>query len=381
MTMLLSGCATLPANGPTGAQIRHDVAGPDNVLGYKIVDIGPQTIRETADENGTSGLASLRADGVVDTLGPGDVLSIEVYEVGSGLFTSNRTAIGGDVGDVLNTSASGDTLGGGVTVDRDGAIFVPYVGRIVVTGLTPAEVQDKILAGLRGKSQSPQVIVSLRKNVANTVVVMGAVQKPGRLPLDLARDHLLDAVAEAGGISLNVVSGSSTATGTGPQDMVVRFTRRDRTVEQRLDSIKSGSPDDLLLLPGDRIEVVRQPRTFTVFGALDRIAQMPFESQRLSLAEALARAGGPSDARADPRAIYVFRLTSAPAANGTSAPGAEIYRLNMMRASGYFLAQQFTMQDKDLIYISNAPSNAPTKLVSILNLLFTPVFSVRAAAH
>ena len=390
ISVLLAGCATLPADGPTGADIRRDVRGSDNVMGAKIIDIDAQTISSFGrPDTSFSTLATLQADGRVDTLGPGDVLSIDVYEVGTGLFSGGRTTLGGSEDAATVPSANGSVLGSDITVDRNGAIFVPYVGRIVVAGLTPEQVQDKVIEGLKGKSQSPQVVVSLRKNVANTAVIMGAINRPGRVQLDLSRDRLLDAVAEAGGITANVTTGASTATGTGPQDMVIRFSRAGQTLEQPLDTIRSGSPDDLLLLPGDRIEVIRQPRTFTVFGALDRISQMPFESQRLSLAEALARAGGPSDARADPRAIFVFRIlpddTRVSAGDGASAETphrrAVIYRLNMMRASGFLLAQEFAMHDKDVLYISNAASNRPTKLVQILNLLFTPVFSVAAVAR
>jgi len=376
---VLAGCAALPTTGPTGHQVKRDVAGNDNVYGYKIVDITPGTVSSTSGPDGVT-LSTLAADGRVDVLGPGDVIAIDVFEVGSGLFAGGRANIGGGAEDTGPPSASGKSLGSGLTVDQDGFISVPYVGRLQVAGLTTSEVQNKILAGLKGKSQSPQVIVSLVKNLANTVVVMGAVAKPGRLELTLARDHLLDAIAEAGGLNMFVTSGASTATGTGPQDMIVRFTRGGHTVSQQLDAIQPGSVDDLELLPNDRIDLLRQPRTFIVFGATDKIAQMPFESANLSLAEALARIGGPSDARADPRSIFVFRLEHA-VADPAAPSKAVIYRLNMMKASGYFLSQRFAMRDKDVIYIANASSNLPTKFVQIINQLFSPVFSIRAVTN
>ena len=384
VSVMAAGCSTIPANGPTGANIRQDTRGSDNTIGYRIVDLDPQSVKtDGAPAAATSLLAPLATDSYVDTLGPGDVVSVQVYEVGAGLFDSGRTSLG-EVQDATQPTARGSQLGSGLLVDRDGMISVPYVGRITVAGLTPAQVQDKILAGLKGKSQSPQVVVSLRENVANTVIVMGAVAKPGRMPLTLARDHLLDAIAEAGGIQIIGSSGSSTASGTGAQDVSVRFTRAGRTVVQPLDTIESGTPDDLLLVPGDRIELIRQPRTYTVFGAMDRIAQIPFESRIVSLAEALARAGGPSDSRADPRAIYVFRLAPPPpVAPGAPPPPptAIVYHLDMMKASSYFTAQQFAMHDKDLIYVANAASNRPAKFVQILSQFFSPILTGYAVAR
>ncbi len=386
----MSACATLPRNGPTGSQITHD-ATKANDIGYQIVDIAPANIAALSTVDVPSGaLATLAADGFVDTLGPGDVLSVEIYEVGVSLFGGRANIAGGGAGMTGGgdaPSANGETLGG-ITVDRNGNITIPYVGTIQVTGLTLAQVQQRILAGLRGKSQSPQVIVSLRSNVANTVVVMGAVTAPRRIALTLARERLLDVIADTGGISRAAQSGASTATGTGTQDSIVRFTRYGRTVEQPLDSIVSGSPDDLVLLGGDRIELIRQPRTFTVFGAIDRISQVPFESRTLTLAEALARAGGPNDGRADPRSVFVFRLPAGAASLTPKQPGAVpetvrpiVYRIDMLRAQNYFLAQQFAMRDKDVVYIANASANQPLKLVQALGQLFSPVIAVQNATR
>lgn len=379
----MAGCASLPTTGPTGHQVQRDVRGPDNAYGYQIVDITAETVSSAPALDGGTSLSSLRADRPIDVVGPGDVLSVEIFEVGSGLFSGGRTNLGDSgstAGDMVAPSASGQTVGKGLTVDREGYISVPYVGRLKVAGLSIDAVQDRILAGLRGQSQSPQVIVSIAKNRTNTAVIMGAVTKPGRLELGYPRDRLLDAIAEAGGINMQVTSGASTATGTGPQDMIVRFTRDGHTIEQHLDAIEAGSPDDLILLPDDRIELLRQPRTFLVFGATDKIAQLPFESANLSLAEALARIGGPSDSRADPRSIFVFRQEY-PHGDPAGPHKAVIYRLNMMKASGYFLSQRFAMHDKDVVYIANASSNLPTKFVQIINQLFSPVFSIRAATN
>ena len=395
----VSGCATLPRNGPTGRQITQDVT-KQNDIGFEVVDIAPSNIGALSTmDTPTGALAALSAEGYVDTLGPGDVLSVEIYEVGASLFggrasIASASAAGSSAVGEAAPSASSQTIGdGGVVVDRNGTITVPYVGTIAVTGLTPAEVQRKILAGLRGKSQSPQVIVSLRRNVANTVVVMGAVSAPRRVPLTLARERLLDVIADTGGITRATQSGASTATGTGAQDSIVRFTRRGRTVEQPLDTVLSGSADDLVLLGGDRIELIRQPRTFTVFGAIDRISQIPFESRTLTLAEALARAGGPNDGRADPRSVFVFRLPEgATAPVGPARPGDPavpvamtvkpvIYRIDMLRAQNYFLAQRFVMRDKDVVYIANASANQPLKLVQALGQLFSPVIAVQNATR
>ncbi|MDR6116753.1 MULTISPECIES: polysaccharide biosynthesis/export family protein [unclassified Sphingomonas] len=310
-----------------------------------------------AQSMGASTLASLYQERRVDLIGPGDVLTITIYEVGVSLFGGGvRAAPGG-----FDPSAHGETFPDTV-VDAKGQIDLPYLGPISVAGLTVDQAQRRIAASLRGKSQDPRVLVAVRQNVANTIYVSGAVNKPGRIALTLGREHLLDAIASAGGSA------------NSADDTVIRFVRGDRIIEQRLGTIRSNSADDLVLSPGDRIELIRRPRTYTVFGAVLRISQIPFETGEVSLAEALARSGGPNDAQANPSAIFLFRYNPV---EGTQSAEPIIYRLNMLKPESYFLAQRFAMRDKDVIYIANASANQPAKAFGIINQLFAPFITAR----
>ncbi len=159
----------------------------------------------------------------------------------------------------------------------------------------------------------------------------------------------------------------------------MRFNRGGRTLEERLGRIRAGAADDLVLVPGDRIELIKRPRSFLVLGASTRVSQVSFETGDLSLAEAVARAGGPTDAVADPSAVFLFRYDPK-APNGPDA-APMIYRLNMMQPASYFLSQRFAIRDKDVIYIANAASNRPAKLVAIINQLFSPFVTARAVSR
>ena len=69
-----------------------------------------------------------------------------------------------------------------------------------------------------------------------------------------------------------------------------------------------------------------------------------------------------------------------PVGNETPPPGVNpptIYRINMLRPSSYFLAQNFVMRDKDVLYVANAKANRPAKLIGILNQLITPVVTAK----
>ncbi|MDT8870483.1 polysaccharide biosynthesis/export family protein [Komagataeibacter rhaeticus] len=97
----------------------------------------------------------------------------------------------------LPSSASSSTLPP-VVVDGSGNILVPFAGQIHVTGMTAHQVADAILARLKQKSQSPQVLVRIASDIANSVMVYGGVRMPSRIPLTPNREHILDVIALAG---------------------------------------------------------------------------------------------------------------------------------------------------------------------------------------
>ena len=184
---------------------------------------------------------------------------------------------------------------------------------------------------------------------------MGEVRVPGRKPLSYRRERLLDMVA---------ISGGSTRP---TPDTVVRITRGGNAAETRLDRIQSGGPDDIELQSQDRVELLGRPLTFTAFGAAGKVSEVPFNGDRVSLAEGLARIGGPLDQQADPAGVFVFRAGDRPT----------VYRLNLKDPRSYFVAQRFALRDKDLIFVANAKSNTWQKFIAILNSAASPVANAK----
>jgi polysaccharide export outer membrane protein len=363
-TLLLGGCATLPTSGPTAGEISKAQQQLDR---FDLVDVDESALtRITASPStGRGRLAPLAVDGMVDTIGPGDVLQISIYEVGAPLFGSR----GGGSTELTTGSSSSEALQP-VTVARDGRITIPWANDVIAAGKTTDELAAELRAAYRRNSENPQVMVSIRENVNNTIIVQGDVKKPGRLPLTLARERLLDVIAIAGG-------------STNPSlDSIVKINRVDRAAEEPMSAIEPGSDDDLRLLPQDRISVTYRPRTFTVLGATGKVSEIPFTSPRVSLIEAIGRSGGPSDERADPAAIYVFRYEPAEY-DGSPAQGsrAVAYKLNMRRPESYFLAQRFEMRPRDVIYVANAGANIPTKAIQVLSLFFSPFYTAKVLSQ
>lgn len=367
LAVLLSGCATLPSSGPTGRQVISGAKDPKAELKFDVVDLDGAAFKKLLAVQpagrAVGQLATLAREGRVDRIAPGDALQVNIYEVGMTLFGSSTQSATLGIGaagteNVDNARSQPINI---ITVAGDGTIRLPYIGRLMVAGSTAYDVQRMIEQALQGKSQSPQALVTVVNSPGNSVFILGDVTRTGRIPLTAARERLLDAVATAGGSKISSA------------DTVLRLTRNGESAEMRLGDIRPGSSDDLTLLPGDRIELVNEPRSFSAFGAT-RVAQVGFDSPSVSLAEALARVGGPSDIQADPRAIFLFRYDAAAIAAGEPPV---IYRLNLMNPESYIIAQNFPMRDKDLIYVANSAANPVSKFVSILNQLFAPLLTAR----
>lgn len=360
----LPGCATLPSSGPTAAQIVSRAKDNSNEFRFNIVPLDNHAVdalnqAQSARIAASTTLASLETPPRPTVLGPGDILHVSVYEVGVSLFSKTTASAAG----AFDPSAHGEKFPE-VTIDEMGNISLPYVGPLSVAGYSPSQVEDLINQRLARQSQRPQAMVTVVKNVSNTVIVAGNVNKPGRYDLSFNHERVLDAVALAGGASAS------------SEDTLIRFEREGKIVEQRLDAIRASSPDDLVLEPDDHIELIKRPRSFTVFGATGKVSQVSFDTGGVSLAEALARVQGPSDSAADPTAVFIFRYDDTVSPQTGAKP--VIYRLNLLDPASYFLAQQVAMQDKDVIYIANAAANQPAKLVGIINQLFSPFIAARA---
>lgn len=356
----LGGCAALPSSGPDVNQVVKASQGP--APAFRIVDLSPVAEKALASAP-SARLSDLDALGSgaaqpVDLIQVGDTLQITVFEVGSSLFAGASAASQGAAAMAAAPAANAASLPV-APVSPDGGVTLPYIGRLEAAGRTPGELAAEIEAGLRGKSQSPQVMVTVRDDVGNTVMLMGDVKTPGRKPLSYRRESLLDMIAIAGGAD------------TAKPDVIVRVTRDGRSVEMRLGDIESGSPDDITLRPQDRIELINRPRTFTAFGAAGKVSEIQFQTNRLSLAEALARMGGPLDQQADSSGVFIFR------AHQPTDAVPVVYRLNLKDPSGFFVAQRFEVEDKDLILVANAQSDAWYKFLAIVNSIVSPIVTAK----
>ncbi len=103
------------------------------------------------------------------------------------------------------TVSGGSTVGGGqllaYTVDSQGDINFPVLGRVAVAGKTRLEVAEYIRERLIARDLVKDPVVTV-EYVNLSVLVLGEVARPGRI--DILNDHftILDAIAAAGDLTI-----------------------------------------------------------------------------------------------------------------------------------------------------------------------------------
>nr|WP_255630144.1 polysaccharide biosynthesis/export family protein [Novosphingobium sp. FKTRR1] len=293
-----------------------------------------------------------------DVIHVGDMLSVTLWEFGSGLLgpmTNAQGLVGAQSATVPNQ-----------TVDQSGMIIVPFAGDIQAAGKTPRQVQAAILQALRGKADNTQALVQIVQTTDNAVTVTGDVNHPGRFPLAVSGTRLLDAVATAGG-----TSGKA-------RDMLVQLTRGGEVRSLRLPTVLRDPAQNIYLKPGDLVTLDHEPQSVVVLGATNKQNEVYFGKSRLTLAEAIGNGGGLIDKQADPYGVYVIRyeklevakkLRVAPLPDyltvGDMVP--VVYQVNFKSADGLLLAQSFAMRDQDLVFVSTSEAVQVGKLAGLIN--------------
>jgi polysaccharide export outer membrane protein len=304
-------------------------------------------------------------------IGVGDQLKITIFEAGSdGLFSTTDTK----------------QISFDLVVQPDGTGAIPYVGDVRFAGRTLAQARATIKAGLEGKAVQPDVIVTAMGTASRTVTVSGAVNAAGLIPISLSGDQLAEVIAKAGGNNAQ------------PYETQVTVMRGKKVARVLYSSIIENSSENIYIYPGDQIFLARDPQTFTVLGEAISNKRVEFGSSSLNLAEAVALAGGGSDSRVDANGYFVFRFEQREVIEAVLgrdkfqqllAKGMEpdefdrypiVYQFDMSKPDSLFVAQNFRINSRDVVYLSRHPVVDMAKFVAIVQGPVSVANSIRNIA-
>ncbi|QAU35551.1 polysaccharide biosynthesis/export family protein [Janthinobacterium sp. 17J80-10] len=374
---VLTGCAMspswLPSSGPNYAQVDNATTSA-RLSGIQIVDVNDKVTRKLLEGEKrklfSESFGSSPQPGYV--IGSGDVIEVSVWEA------PPAALFGGAALDVRQgPSGTRITVLPEQMVSREGSINVPFAGQVPAARHTPRQIETEIVRRLKGKANQPQVLVRVIRNNTANVTIVGEVANSTRMPITDRGERLLDALAVAGGVRQPI------------NKVTMQLTRGNMVHSLPLDTIIRDPKQNIVLQPGDVLTSLFQPLSFTVLGAAGKNAEVDFEAQGISLTQALARAGGVLDSRADAQGVFIFRFEPAETLDwGGKQPAMTpegtvpvIYRVDLKDPATFFVAQSFPIRNKDVMFVSNAPAAELQKFLNIVGSVVYPIISIQNATN
>jgi len=343
---ILTGCQAINGDGPwmNDASSRSTEALP-----FDVIDLTPTTIvayRPDPSVDVPSAAIGVPAVGRI-VVSPGDVLKVRIFEPYDGAVFPTIQKPGADLGTQRVTD--------------DGSIDVPYVGRVSVAGLDLSGVEQRIADQVKanGKAQDPQVIAEFVADRTNTIMVSGDVKTPTRLSLLEGVRSVVDAINRCGGLAQQLPAAQA--------EVVLRRNGQVALIAQFSDLLAG---HDVPVQKGDEIVVRPNSRTYTVLGAVTKSGNYELTKPNLTLLEALGAVNGLSDERANKTGVFVFRMGDLQA--NPNARG-RVFRLDLNQPVSIFVAQQFGMKPRDVVYVTNAPLYEYNKILTAIYRTFSIV--------
>jgi polysaccharide export outer membrane protein len=366
LVLLLAACGTLPR----GAGLESEVLAGQNQVVKADGNIG------TAGDDATE----LPAEFAVETVSRANLAKFASWPaVGEKPRAwiarvdqpNTRILAAGDTVDIVmwSTEDNGLLTGPGQRminmpaqqISSGGQVFLPYIGAIKISGMSPEHAREAIQTAYTKVSPSVQVQLSAQEGRSNTASVLSGVGKPGAYPL-LDRDFtILDLLAVAGGLSDKLVN---------PQ---LRLQRGSKTYAISAKRLMDDTSLNTTLVGGDRVFVDEDDRSFLSLGATGTKASHRFTKDQITALEALSQIGGLSDARANAKGILILRSYPASSVHRDGKGPRHvrtIFTLDLTSADGLFSAGQFLIRPGDVIYATESPLIGARNIFGVIGSVF-----------
>ncbi|SDF15832.1 polysaccharide biosynthesis/export family protein [Limimaricola pyoseonensis] len=352
MILLAAGCTTLPRGAALKREILREEAVEDGeARNFMVAPVTRALLPVYAawPETGGERYPWIERVDQPDTriIAPGDVIKVTIWSTEeNGLLTGpgQRFAVLPEI-----------------RVGSAGTVFLPYVGDLKISGMSPETARARIEAEYVTVTPSAQVQLEFAEGRQNTVSLVSGVARPGSYPLPDRDFTVMNLIAEGGGVppALN-----------NPQIRLVRGERIFGTsVERLLDTPRL----DTTLVGGDKIHVEADDRTFLSLGAAGRESLHPFPEDHVTALEALSIIGGVNDARADPGGVLILRRYPAGQVGpGPGAPDHErvVFTIDLTSADGLFSAGAFEIRPGDLVYATESPVTTARTIFGLIGSSF-----------
>ena len=342
MALSLAACSTLPRGAAVDTEILK--AADDPNADFAIYPVN-RAFLPSLKEWPTFGTRNYSWIGhshgsVTNVIQPGDTINLRIWDSED---NSLLTGLGQQAADLT-----------GMIVTPNGTIFVPYVGKVNVSGRSPDSARATIQRSLEKISPSAQVQLTMEQGRGNSVDLVGGVSAPGSFPLQGTGYSVLSLIAAGGGVSNSF---------NNPQ---IRLVRGHDIYGTSISTLYDNPRLDTRLRGGDKVYIEEDERYFLSLGAAGSEALHPFTKADVTALDAMSIVGGVNDSRGDPQGILILREYPASAVRpGVRGPRQQrvVFTIDLTSSDGLFSARNFDVMNEDLVLITESPvTNARTVL-------------------
>jgi len=224
----------------------------------------------------------------------------QIQQLTSIYGTQSEYRLGG--GDLIEVNLYGvEDFQHNLRISSSGIIKIPLLGKIMVGGLTGAEIEEKLENLLNdGFIQDAQVSVFVQEYRSQPVFVLGAVKRPGQYQIT-QQLNFVDVLAMAGGLAPladEVATIQRPHSGTSPDAQDDNSNSESKLIEINLTALLEEG-ELALNIPvqgGDVIHIPeRELKVFYVIGDVGRPGTYELPQDReVLVSQGLAKAGGPT---------------------------------------------------------------------------------------
>lgn len=348
--IVLSACSNLPRGAAIESEITRNANDPTaDFAFYPVTEALLATVAQWPQVNPETshGWPRARPGSNGQIIAPGDRVDVTIWD-------SSENSL-------LVTPGQLVTKLGEMTVSPAGEVFIPYVGKVRVSGMGPGRARAAIQERLLEISPTAQVQLALVEGRLNSVSLVAGVGQPGTYPITDRNTSVLNLIGQAGGVAPTL------------RNPRVKVQRGSRIYAMSLDRLYRNPGLDAILRGGDKVIVEEDERYFLSLGAAGKEDIYYFEQDRMTALEAIAMIGGIADSRADPEGILILREYPRSAlAAGVRGPRKQrvIFSIDLTTADGLFSAKNLKIYPKDVVLATESPVSSIQVALSLVGNAF-----------
>ena len=367
MSMLLASCGAIymvpdvserfTESSVTITPLTEKNAAVANQSNYRPRNLPSVFFQNTSASSGSSFSSSVSSQsgqraGFITRLPP--VVPQSSYEIGIGDVLVLATPQSASSIEELSGLLAAQNSRQGYTVQDDGAIAIPDVGRVQLEGLDLEAAEAEVFQALVSSQLDPTFSIEVAEFNSKRVTIGGAVLQPQVLPITLTPLTLQEAVAAAGG-----------TTALDPSSAVIRLYRDGTPYQLPFGSLQQA---DVTLLPSDsivvdtlfqpeqarldfqaRLEADAVERDFVYLtGEVTEQGRFPLPfGRQASLADALYSQRGALADTGNPAEIYLLR--------GHASGQVTAYHLDGRNPVNLLNATKLELRPNDIVFVSQQP--------------------------